>query len=600
MKLAQAAPLTAPAPVPQVCRPIHIQSFPGMLGNLLRYTPLFREVPRETLLSELRDAPQFQKLRLRPLLEDTRGSLQVLLLGEDSYCTTQAAVYLASLSHSRENLSSDWESDGFWDGVDFYDLEELEEQEEQDSPDVLLSRSLAVVSPEALDPALRQNNYHGPVVAAAAGNERPLLSLRSLDAPAALITANDGKVLSPGILEQVKSLALRNTGDPLDILIALKSTQVDLELLEELRLTCGFQIAWVGRPDQDYYRRFLRSCGESHLCPIDILADLDQVIAHTKRLRGERFCELDLESLISWAVQRHAQHPLRTQDLLFPSFKSQGGGWEELKRMTGLKDVREKLRRLLACAVREGRRSQAGKTVRPMCRNLAFAGPPGTGKSVTARLVARILQEEGCGSGRFVEAGREQLIGTYLGETSPKIAELFESARSGVLFIDEAGALLDGEHDIYAIEAVNALVRHMELQPETMVIFATYPGEMERLLSSNPGLKSRIAQVLTFPAYDDAQLWKIFQGFAKEDGCGLPDGAEEVCRSFFSTLRRKNPAGFGNGREARRLFQGAVEELALRTLDTGEETLCLEDLNAAADRLLAGTGGAEERLIGFR
>jgi len=592
MKTAQAAAPSAPVPAPPVCRPIHIRSLPSIPGNLLRYTPLFQEIPRETLLSELRDAPQFQKLRLRPLLEDTRGSLRVLLLGEDSYCTAQAAVYLASLSHSRENLPSDW--DDSWGGVDFCDLEEHE------GPDALLSCSLAVVSPEALDPALGQKKSYGPAAAAAGRKESPVLSLRSLAAPAALIAADDGRVLTPAVLEQVKSLALRDAGEPLDILIALKNTQVDLELLEELRFTCGFQVARVGRPDQDYYRRLLRSCGERQLCPIDTLADLDLVIAHTRRLRGERFCELDLECLISWAVQRHAQPPLRTQDLLFPPFKSQGGGWEELKRMTGLENIKEKLRRLLARAVWEGRRSQAGKPVRPMCRNLAFAGPPGTGKSVTARLAARILREEGCGSGRFVEAGREQLIGTYLGETSPKIAELFERAKGGVLFIDEAGALLGGDRDIYAAEAVNALVRHMELQPETMVIFATYPGEMERLLSSNPGLKSRVAQVLDFPAYDDTQLWEIFQGFAKEEGCGLPEGAETVCRGFFSALRSRDPEGFGNGREARRLFQGAVEDLALRALDTGEETLHLEDLNAAAERLLAGAGGGEKRSIGFR
>lgn len=564
--------LAAPVPAPLVCRPIHLQSLPGVPGELLRCIPLFREVSRKTLRAELRAAPQFQKLRLRPLLEDTRGGLRVLLLGEDSYCTAQAAVYLASLSRSRDNLPSDWDSDDDpWGGIYFGDWDEPEEPE---SPKALLSRSLAVVSPEALDPA--------PA------------------APAVLIAADSGAVLTPAVLEQVKSLASRDAGKPLDLLIALKSSQVDRELLEELRFTCGFQVARVGRPDQDYYRRFLRAHGESRRCPIDPLADLDRVIAHTRRLRGDRFCELDLESLISWAVQRRARPPLQTRDLLFPAFKSQGNAWEELEHMTGLGEVKGKLRRLLACAAWEERRSQAGKPVRPVCRNLAFAGPPGTGKSVTARLAARILREEGCGSGRFVEAGREQLIGTYLGETSPKIAELFEQARGGVLFIDEAGALLGGERDIYAAEAVNALVRHMELQPETMVIFATYPGEMERLLSSNPGLKSRVAQVLNFPAYDDGQLWEIFQGLAKKDGCGLPEGAGAVCRSFFSALRRRDPEGFGNGREARRLFQGAVEELALRALNAGEETLSLEDLNAAAERLLAGAGGAEKRSIGFR
>lgn len=564
--------LAAPVPVPRVCRPIHLQSLPGVPGDLLRCIPLFREVSRKTLRTELRAAPQFQKLRLRPLLENTRGGLRVLLLGEDSYCTTQAAVYLASLSRSRDNLPSDWDSDDDpWGGIYFGDWDEPEEPE---SPKALLSRSLAVVFPEALDPA--------PA------------------APAVLIAADSGPVLTPDLLDQVKSLASRDAGKPLDLLIALKSTQVDRELLEELRFTCGFQVARVGRPDQDYYRRFLRAHGESRRCPIDPLADLDRVIAHTRRLRGDRFCELDLESLISWAVQRRARPPLQTRDLLFPAFRSQGNAWEELERMTGLGEVKGKLRRLLACAAWEERRSQAGKPVRPVCRNLAFAGPPGTGKSVTARLAARILREEGCGSGRFVEAGREQLIGTYLGETSPKIAELFEQARGGVLFIDEAGALLGGERDIYAAEAVNALVRHMELQPETMVIFATYPGEMERLLSSNPGLKSRVSQVLNFSAYDDGQLWEIFQGFAKRDGCGLPEGAEAACRSFFSALRRRDPEGFGNGREARRLFQGAVEELALRALSTGEETLSLEDLSAAAERLLAGAGSTEKRPIGFR
>lgn len=574
MKTAQA--IAQAAPDPQVCRPIHILS-----GNALRYAPLFTQVPQETLLSELQGAPQFQELCPQALLEDARGGLRVLLLGEDSYSTTQAAVYLASLSHIRKSLASDWEEDD-WGGIDFRDLDE---QDEPDSIEVQLSYSLMVAAPEMLAPR--------------SGGEAPLLSLEALDAPAILITAESGGVLTPAVLAQIRDLAFQRTDAPADILIALKSAQTDPELLNELRFY-GFQLARAGRPDQDYYRRFLRACGERRRCPIDASADLDQVIVHTRRLRKGRFCELDLEFLVDQTVRRCVRPPLQTEDLLFCPLRRQGGSWEELERMTGLEGVKGKLRRLLARAVWEERRSQAGKPVRPVCRSLAFAGPPGTGKSVTARLAARILQEEGCCSGCFIEAGREQLIGAYLGQTSPKIAALFEQARGGVIFIDEAGALLGAEHDIYANEAVNALVRHMELQPETMVIFATYPGEMERLLASNPGLKSRVAQVLDFPSYDDAQLWEIFQKFAREEDYSLPEGAGEVCRGFFSALRRRDPEGFGNGREARRLFQGAVEELALRALDTGAETLSLEDLNAAAERLLAGTPSEEKRPIGFR
>lgn len=597
MKTAAAGRAAPPAPAPlKTCRPIHFQTLPGISKSRLSCVPLFREVPRETLLAEFRDAPQFSKIRLRPLLEDTRGAMRVLLLAENGYYAAQAAAYLASLSLTRENLPSRQDSESFW---DYVDLGELESPENPDAPSALLRRSLAVLSPALLDPALRREQTKTPLAVLRSENEDIPLSLCSPDITAALIAAPAGSVLTGRVLEQVESLAQRGPENPLDLFIALQPGQVDLELLEELRFTYGFQVARVGRPDQDYLRRFLRDCADSLLSPIDKLADLDQVISHTRRCRGEAFCETDLECLIFWAIQRRAQVPLKAKDLLFTPFKSGQAGWSVLNRMTGLEEVKGTLKRLLASAVLENRRRQAGKPVRPFCRNLAFAGPPGTGKSVTARLAAQILREEGCGTGRFVEAGREQLIGTYLGETSPKIAELFEKARGGVLFIDEAGALLDGGQDIYAAEAVNALVRHMELEPETMVVLATYPGEMKRLLASNPGLKSRVAQVLEFPAYDDGQLWEIFQGFAREEERALPQGAEAVCRGFFSALRRQDPEGFGNGREARRLFQGAVEELALRALDTGAETLTLQDLQIAADRLQTQPG-APERVIGFQ
>lgn len=593
MNAANSAGASVPAPAAKTCRPINISALPGVPRNKLRCASLFRDVPREVLLSELRDCPQFSKLRLRPLLEDTRGGLRVLLLSESGYTAAQAAVYLASLSHNRGTPALRPDSDSFWDEIDLSDLEE------PDSAGDILRRSLAVISPEALDPSLKRKSNKHSVVITVTEEDGFELELRSLDAPAALIAAPSGRVLTPGIVDQVENLSLRDAGSPLDLFIALQPGQVDLELLEELRFTHGFQTARLGRPDQDYFRRYLRGCAENLLIPIDPMADLDQVISNTRRFRGKDFCEADLESLISWAVQRHVQPPLQTKDLLFVPFKSGQDGWKELERMTGLDEVKNTLRRLLASAVLERRRRDSGKSVRPICRNLAFAGPPGTGKSVTARLAARILREEGCGTGRFVEAGREQLIGTYLGQTSPKIAELFEAARGGVLFIDEASALLDGGGDIYAVEAVNALVRHMELEPETMVILATYPGEMERLLSSNPGLKSRIARVLSFPSYDDAQLWEIFQGFAGEAEYSLPQGAETVCRDFFSALRRKEPELFGNGRDARRLFEGAVEELALRSLNTQEQTLSLQDLKTAAEHILAGSGG-ERRPIGFR
>ena len=122
--------------------------------------------------------------------------------------------------------------------------------------------------------------------------------------------------------------------------------------------------------------------------------------------------------------------------------------------MIGLREVKDSLRHTLAVPILNARRGRADACA---CRSLAFCGSPGTGKSVTARLVAQILRDEGCGTGRFVEVGREQLIGKYTGHTSPKIAKLFEQAAGGVLFIDEAGSLLGSEQDDYAAAAQRLL-----------------------------------------------------------------------------------------------------------------------------------------------
>ena len=326
------------------------------------------------------------------------------------------------------------------------------------------------------------------------------------------------------------------------------------------------------------------------LLPLSPTADLDKVIAQLRRYRGAAFTESDLEQLLHRTVERIGKKTADTADLLFGPCRAQGArGRDALNAMIGLDCVKDSMNRLLASASMEDRRRMNGVEVPVACRNLAFSGRPGTGKSVTARLAAQILREEGCGSGRFVEAGREQLIGPYLGQTSPMIAELFRQAKGGVLFIDEAGALLDGDgHDSYAVEAVNALVRHMELEPETMVIFATYPEEMKKLLSSNPGLSSRVAQVLHFPDYQEDELFAIFRTFADKECLTLPENADRLCADFFRQLKECKGKDFGNGREARRLFQTAKEEMALRALEDAnvDSAISESDLRRAADRLL--------------
>lgn len=144
----------------RTCRPVHFLALPGVPRNRLSCCPLPREVPRETLLAEFQSAPQFEQVPLRRLMEEHRGSLRILLLADSGYYAAQAAVYLETLFRAREEggASKAREAD-FWDSVD---LGELEMQEDGDSPGARLGRSLAVVSPEALDPSLGRRDRQRP------------------------------------------------------------------------------------------------------------------------------------------------------------------------------------------------------------------------------------------------------------------------------------------------------------------------------------------------------------------------------------------------------------------------------------------------------
>ena len=572
----QAAPAAEKLPCP-TCFPARLMGLPGIPRSALAYTPLPpRERSTRQMLEEFRAAPQFAQVDPRRLLRQMRGGLGVILRTESDSYARQAAMYLTALVlRMQKDLrkQEDLPDDLAW-------LEEMGDS----LPD--LEHTLVVASPALLDPGLGEKQ----------GQQMDLSAVSA--APGLLVSAPTGPVLSRQLVERMPAPGA--DGGPRCVFVALHPQQVDLELVEELRFSGGYHVCRVGLPDQDYLSRVLTEYVTQLLGETAPDFDAGQVIAALRQYRGAAFAETDLERAVLWAVQRGVRTPVTPRDLVFRPLSLERQGREQLSAMVGLEAVKETVERLSARLLLEQRRCMTGRPMAPACRNLAFSGPPGTGKSVVARLIAQILREEGVGTGRFVEAGREQLVGSYLGQTSPKVAKLFEQARGGVLFIDEAGALLSRRgDDSYAVEAVNALVRHMELHPETVVIFATYPREMEQLLASNPGLSSRLAKVLDFPGYSDQELWDILGTLARREGETLPPEAMADCLEFFRQLRRRRGENFGNGREARRLYQAAVEEMALRLRDgDGEDALSRQDLRAAIRRLL-DQPEATPAVIGF-
>ncbi|TDQ50248.1 AAA family ATPase [Actinorugispora endophytica] len=242
----------------------------------------------------------------------------------------------------------------------------------------------------------------------------------------------------------------------------------------------------------------------------------------------------------------------------------------ELDAMTGLDGVKKEVRSLVDLQQVNGRRRKAGLPELNISRHLVFSGPPGTGKTTVARLYGRILRSLGVlEKGGFVEVSRPDLVGQHLGETAQKTAELFERARGGVLFVDEAYALARtfGSGSDFGQEAIDTMIKLMEdMREEIVVVFAGYSSETRAFLKANPGLRSRVSRVIEFENHSPEQLTTIFRDMAGSQGYVLGDGVQDLVTRHFR--RQSRDETFGNGREARRMLEAVIQRQATRIIES--------------------------------
>ena len=241
---------------------------------------------------------------------------------------------------------------------------------------------------------------------------------------------------------------------------------------------------------------------------------------------------------------------------------------EQLDQLVGLARAKQDVSTLVKLMQLVKRREEAGLPPPPLSRHLVFAGNPGTGKTTVARLYGQILTALGMlSSGHLVEVDRGQLVGEYVGHTAPKTQAAFRRALGGVLFIDEAYALVpDGQGADFGQEAISTLVKLMEdHRDEVIVIVAGYPDEMERFVAANPGLSSRFNRTLYFDDYTPEELVRIVSHQAAAHQYQIPEATRTALSQFFAESERNR--GLGNGRFARKVFQDMTERHAYRVAE---------------------------------
>ncbi|OCB15933.1 type VII secretion AAA-ATPase EccA [Mycolicibacterium porcinum] len=284
----------------------------------------------------------------------------------------------------------------------------------------------------------------------------------------------------------------------------------------------------------------------------------------------------------------------------------------ELAEFIGLEEVKFQVARLKSSVAMSIRRQERGLAVAQRTNHLVFAGPPGTGKTTIARVVAKIY----CGLGLLKketvrEVHRADLIGQHIGETEAKTNAIIDSALDGVLFLDEAYALVStGAKNDFGLVAIDTLLARMENDRDRLVVIvAGYRKDLDMFLDTNEGLRSRFTRSIDFPSYSSSELVEIAERMAEKRDSTFEKAAHDEMEKLFGHLaeatmpdaagvQRRSLDIAGNGRFVRNLVERSEEEREYRLDHSDQEdftdeemmTITAGDVNNSAAPLLRGLG----------
>ena len=296
--------------------------------------------------------------------------------------------------------------------------------------------------------------------------------------------------------------------------------------------------------------------------------DKDFANGRTMRSLFDQICKKQAQRLQGESISAMSNEELMTiEDQDIPYEAPQAVDYTEclkkLDGLVGLGGVKKEISNLAAFLNLQIKR---GETNTFQGKHYVFTGNPGTGKTTVARIMADVFKTLGIVSrGQLVEADRAKLVAGYSGQTAIKTNQLVDQALGGVLFIDEAYTLKSNDGDSFGAEAIDTLLKRLEDDRGKFVcIVAGYTDQMHDFIDTNPGLKSRFTQTIHFDDYTPDELTQIFINLAKGKNFTIDEETEGAIHREFEQLYLRRDKNFGNAREARRIFDGAVERQSQR------------------------------------
>lgn len=257
---------------------------------------------------------------------------------------------------------------------------------------------------------------------------------------------------------------------------------------------------------------------------------------------------------------------------------------QELDQLVGLKSLKKDVNDMVKLV--RYLQEQGEDLSKIFSEHILFLGNPGTGKTTVARIFGKIYSALGIlPKGHLVETDRQGLVAGFVGQTAEKTTRMIDMAIGGMLFIDEAYALIkqgDTGSD-FGKEAIDILLKRMEDdRGKFIVIAAGYTDEMNKFVSSNPGIQSRSSKSFTFEDYNPDELIEIVHRSLKKENKVLHPDAEKLLKKHFELIYKNRDKKFGNARIVRNILEAVKQKLLLRLAEiptsqrTEEKTITIE------------------------
>lgn len=243
---------------------------------------------------------------------------------------------------------------------------------------------------------------------------------------------------------------------------------------------------------------------------------------------------------------------------------------QDLKSMIGLSGVKNELHKMASRLafnqeLQKGRKRRKGDVMQADTANhMVFYGNPGTGKTTSVKIITGFLYKYGyIRKNQYIEVDGNFFNGSSFGESTKKVQYILGQAAGGVLFIDEAYALLNS---LESQEVIATIVKTMEdKRSDLIIILAGYKKEMTALINSNTGLQSRVKYYFTFEDYSVDELWQIFKLMASEKGFEVDDDLQNNFTSHM--LQEMQKPNYGNARTVRNVLDKAIDNHSMNYMD---------------------------------